>query len=157
MIECHEPAYYIGCKSCASPNLHDAAFFGIGTCAIRSYMARKHKNYIREWRKKAGYTQKEVIDRLRELAGGDQPDPELRIPTTEASLSRIENGSQNFSMATLEALAVVLDADEAGWLLDRNPLLEGEVVDLLGFRLAKDDAELARQVLVKMFGEREAG
>jgi hypothetical protein len=32
-------------------------------------------------------------------------------------------------MATLEALAVVLGADEAGWLLDRNPLVEGEVID----------------------------
>jgi transcriptional regulator with XRE-family HTH domain len=50
-------------------------------------MARKHKNYIREWRKKAGYTQKEVIDRLRELAGGDQVDPDFAYPTTEASLS----------------------------------------------------------------------
>jgi transcriptional regulator with XRE-family HTH domain len=120
-------------------------------------MARKHKNYVREWRKKAGYTQKEVIDRLRELAGGEQGEPDLRIPQTEASLSRIENGSQNFSMATLEALAVVLGADEAGWLLDRNPLIEGEVVDLGGFKLGKKDAELARQVLGKMFGESQAG
>jgi transcriptional regulator with XRE-family HTH domain len=124
-----------------------AAFFERIACEIRSYMARKHKNYIREWRKKAGYTQKEVIDRLRELAGGDQLDPELRIPQTEASLSRIENGTQNFSMATLEALAVVLGADEAGWLLDRNPMVEGEVIDLWGFKLGKEDAELARQVI----------
>jgi transcriptional regulator with XRE-family HTH domain len=120
-------------------------------------MARKHKNYIREWRKHRGYTQKEVIDRLRELAGGEQSDPELRIPTTEASLSRIENGTQNFSMATLEALAHVLGADEAGWLLDRNPLMDGEVVDLWGFKLGREDAELARQVLGKMFGERQSG
>lgn len=117
-------------------------------------MARKHKSYIREWRKKAGYTQREVIDRLRELAGGEQSDPELRIPQTEASLSRIENGTQNFSMATLEALAVVLGADEAGWLLDRNPLVEGEVIDLWGFKLDQEDAKLAREVLGKMFGER---
>jgi hypothetical protein len=55
-------------------------------------------------------------------------------------------------MATLEALAVVLGADEAGWLLDRNPLVEGEVIDLWGFKLDKEDAELARQVLGKMFG-----
>ncbi len=115
-------------------------------------MARKHKSYIREWRKKAGYTQREVIDRLRELAGGDHANPELRIPTTEASLSRIENGTQNFSMATLEALAVVLGADEAGWLLDRNPLVEGEVVDLWGFKLGKDDAELVREMVGRMFG-----
>lgn len=119
-------------------------------------MGRKHKNYIREWRRKAGYTQKEVIDRLRELAGGDQIDPDLRIPQTEASLSRIENGTQNFTMATLAALAVVLGADEAGWLLDRNPMVEGEVVDLWGFKLDKKDAELARQVLDKMFGSGDA-
>jgi hypothetical protein len=55
-------------------------------------------------------------------------------------------------MATLEALAVVLGADEPGWLLDRNPLVEGEVIDLWGFKLGKEDAELARQVLGKMFG-----
>ena len=120
-------------------------------------MARKHKSYIREWRQHRGYTQKEVIDRLRELAGGDQPDPELRVPTTEASLSRIETGTQNFSMATLEALAVVLGADDAGDLLNKNPLKEGEVVDLWGFKLDKQDAELAREVLGRMFGERQTG
>lgn len=120
-------------------------------------MAGKRKNYIKQWRKKAGYTQKEVIDRLRELAGGNQSEPELRIPTTEASLSRIENGTQNFTIATLEALAVVLGADEAGWLLARNPLVEGEVVELWDFRLGKEEAELARQVLTKMFGTRETG
>lgn len=118
-------------------------------------MVRKRKNYILQWRKKAGYTQKEVIDRLRELASGDQSEPDLRIPTTEASLSRIENGTQNFAIDTLEALAEVLGADEAGWLLDRNPLKEGEVVDLLLDRpLDQEEAELARQVLRQMFGDR---
>lgn len=117
-------------------------------------MARKRKNYIKQWRKHRGLTQKQVIDRLRELAGDDHENPELKIPTTEASLSRIENGTQNFSIATLEALAEVLEADEAGWLLDRLPV-EGEVVDLWGHRLDKEEAELARQVLDKMFGSRD--
>jgi transcriptional regulator with XRE-family HTH domain len=143
---------YMGSNPTASPNLHVAAFFERVACEIRSYMARKHKNYIREWRKKAGYTQKEVIDRLREMANGEQADPDLRIPQTEASLSRIEGGTQNFSMATLAALAVVLGADEPGWLLDRNPQMEGEVVDLWGFKLDKEDAELARRVITQMFG-----
>jgi transcriptional regulator with XRE-family HTH domain len=119
-------------------------------------MARKHKSYIREWRQFRGYTQKELIDRLRELAGGDQIDPTLRIPQTEASLSRIEGGTQNFSVATLEALAVALNVEETGDLLKVNPLMEGEVIDLWGFKLTKEDAELARQVLGKMFGEQQA-
>jgi transcriptional regulator with XRE-family HTH domain len=119
-------------------------------------MARKHKSYIREWRQHRRYTQKDVIDRLRELAGGDQIDPTLRIPQTEASLSRIESGTQNFSMATLEALAIVLDVDETGDLLKVNPLKEGEVVDMGGFKLSKEDAKLAREVLQRMFGEQEA-
>jgi hypothetical protein len=41
-------------------------------------------------------------------------------------------------------------------LLKVNPLMEGEVIDLWGFKLTKEDAELARQVLGKMFGERQA-
>lgn len=114
-------------------------------------MGRKHKSYIREWRQKKGYTQKQVVEQLAERAG-DTPaeDPTLRIPRTEASLSRIESGKQNFTMATLEALAEVLEADEPGWLLDRNPLKAGEVISMIE-RLTDDQAAQAAAVLRAMF------
>lgn len=44
-----------------------------------------------------------------------------KFPTTEASLSRVEKGEQNFNMALLTALAEVLRADEPGHLLTVNP------------------------------------
>lgn len=115
-------------------------------------MARKYRNYVKEWRKAKGLTQKALIARLVELAGDRLPDdPEMRIPTTEASLSRIENGKQNFNMATLQALADSMEIPEPGWLLDRNPLKSGEVVDLV-HRLDAKQQEQARAVLQAMFG-----
>lgn len=118
-------------------------------------MGCKYPSYIREWRKKADLTQKQVVSRLAEKAG-HQPaeDPALRIPTTEASLSRIENGEQNFNAATLVALAEVLGADEYGWLLTRNPLKAGEVVSLQSYveQLDAEQAARAAAVLEAMFG-----
>lgn len=120
-------------------------------------MERKRGGYLKEWRQWRNLTQKQVVDRLRELSGGEVDDPELRLPTTEASLSRIESGKQNYTIAALEALAEIYQADETGWLLSRNPLALGEVVNLMDFRLSKEDALLARAVLEKMFGNGEAG
>lgn len=121
-------------------------------------MGRKHKNYIREWRKfRENMTQKQLLERLAMLAGDYLPDdPALRVPTTEASLSRIENGKQNFTMGTLEALAAALDVDEPGWLLDRNPLKEGIVVSLDDYRLTDQQKLQAKAVLDAMFGEQTA-
>jgi transcriptional regulator with XRE-family HTH domain len=117
-------------------------------------MRRKHRNYVKEWRKKRELTQKELVDRLAMLAGEHEPDdPALRIPTTEASLSRIENGKQNFSMGTLEALAIALDVDEPGWLLDRNPFKEGNVVNLADYKLTPEQEVQAKSVLDAMFGK----
>lgn len=128
-------------------------FFGAGPHAIVYCMGRKHKNHIKEWRKKAGLSQKQVIERLIVLVGDQQPDdPALRVPTTEASLSRIENGKQNFTMATLEALADVLGAEVPGWLLTRNPLKAGEVVSLDDYKLDTEQAIQAKAVLDAMFG-----
>lgn len=119
-------------------------------------MERKHRSYIREWRKFRGYTQKELLGRLAELVG-EMPseDPTLNVPTTEASLSRIENGKQNFSMATLEALALALDVEDPGHLLSRNPYKEGEVVNFFD-RLDAHESAQARAVLEAMFGKRRA-
>lgn len=118
-------------------------------------MERKYHSYIREWRKFRGYTQKELLGRLSELSGGRAEDATLNVPTTEASLSRIENGRQNFSMATLEALAEALEVKESGWLLSRNPYKAGEVVSIFD---ALNDAEAAQAaaVLEAMFGGKRA-
>lgn len=142
----------MGCNATATPNLHRAAFFVASSCEIFPYMERKYKNYVREWRKKKGFTQKVLLARLVELAGERVPDdPELRVPTTEASLSRIENGKQNFNMATLMVLADALEVDEPGWLLDRNPLIDPQVIDLVA-RLDARQREQAKAVLEAMFG-----
>jgi transcriptional regulator with XRE-family HTH domain len=119
-------------------------------------MERRYSNYIREWRQKNGLSQKALVARLIELCGEGTPDdPELRIPTTEASLSRIENGKQNFNMATLHALADALGAEEPGWLLTRNPMKEGEVVPLFN-HLTPEEQERARAVILAMFPTKQA-
>lgn len=143
----------MGCNVSASPNLHGAAFLPCLPCGILPDMERKHKNYVKQWRQEKGLTQKQLLSRLVELAGDQLPDdPSLRIPTTEASLSRIENGKQNFSIATLEALADALDVDEPGWLLSRNPAKDGEVVFLSDYKLDAEQTKQARAVLDAMFG-----
>lgn len=120
-------------------------------------MARKHTNYIKEWRRRAELTQKKLASLLAEKVGDEQPeDPTLRVPTTEASLSRIENGKQNFSVAALEALADVFsdildEKVEPGWLLSRNPFKAGEVVSFFD-RLDEKQSERAVAVLEAMFG-----
>ncbi len=145
-------AHYTRCNLAASPNLRPVAFCVGGYQSILPGMERKFGNYIREWRRKAGYSQKELAARMAEIAGDVAPDdPDLRIPTTEASLSRIENGKQNFNMATLQALAKVLDVDEPGWLLSRNPFKGAEIISLWD-RLDSSDQAKARSVLEAMFG-----
>lgn len=115
-------------------------------------MERKYPSYIREWRKFRGFTQEQVLGRLAEIAGDPQPNEEaLAIPLTGASLSRIENGKQNFSMATLTAIAKALDVEEPGWLLSRNPFKAGEVVSFFD-RLDEKQSERAVAVLEAMFG-----
>ena len=83
-------------------------------------MATRH--YLREWRKHLGLTQGQVVDRLAALE-----DPNL--PTTEASLSRLENGRQPYSERVIEALAFIYGTEP--WeMIGRNPSKEGLVVDL---------------------------
>lgn len=112
-------------------------------------MGRKHKSYIKEWREHRGYTQEQLLGRLAELAGDPQPNDEaLVIPRSGASLSRIENGHQNFKIALLEALAEALDVEESGWLLDRNPLKAGEIVEFSEFLERLDEKQRARALAV---------
>lgn len=101
-------------------------------------MARQ-RTYLKQWRKHRGLTQEQVLDRL--AAFDDE-----NIPRTAASLSRIENGKQIYTQRILEALADIYEVEEPGWLLSRNPLKAGELVDLVS-RLEERDAEQAYRVI----------
>lgn len=80
------------------------------------------KGYFKEWREHRGKTQAQVVGSL-EMMGGD-------LPTTAASLSRLENGKQPYSQPILEALAEVYDAEPAD-LIAVNPLKERDVIDFM--------------------------
>ena len=63
--------------------------------------------------------QREVIEQLDGIKASQGT--REKFPTTEASLSRVESGDQNFNMALLYALAEVFDVDDPGILLTVNP------------------------------------
>ena len=105
-------------------------------------MVRK-KTYLKEWRKHSHLTQDQVIDRL------TIHDDEL-LPRTAASLSRIENGKQIYTQRILEALADIYQVDEPGWLLDRNPKMDGRVIDLMS-RLSDKQRDHAMEILETVF------
>lgn len=113
---------YAGCKFHVNTKLHVAAFKGVSDAGIVCYMARnpaiigleRPPHFFKQWRKWRNLTQEQLVSRLIELAGPG-------IPTTTASLSRLENGKQPYNQYVLEALAQVLGTD-AGSLIMRNPL-----------------------------------
>jgi transcriptional regulator with XRE-family HTH domain len=86
-----------------------------------SYPCAMAAPYFKEWRKYRQLTQEQVVDRLAAM-----DDPEL--PTTAASLSRLENGKQSMNHRIIAALAEIYDV-EPDHLLGRNPFKEGEVID----------------------------
>lgn len=99
----------------------------------------RQRTYLKEWRKLRGLTQDQVLDRLSVFE-------DENIPRTAASLSRIENGKQIYTQRILEALADVYEVEEPGWLLSRNPLKEGEVIDMFS-SLNDRDRERARDII----------
>lgn len=105
-------------------------------------MARKSRNdrdnriYLREWREKKGLTQAAVAGRLEFL-------DDERLPTTAASLSRLENGKQPYSEPIINALAEIYGCEP--WeLLGRDPTKEGQVVYFEDYSL--DEVEEARAI-----------
>lgn len=97
------------------------------------------RTYFREWREYRGLTQEQVVDRLAVFE-----DP--KIPKTKATLSRVETGKQIYTQRILEALADVYQVDEPGWLLDRNPNADGQVLDLMA-RLNDRQRDQAMRIL----------
>lgn len=81
----------------AREKLHEAAFPAYATCMTLGLMTGP---YLKEWRKHAGLTQRQVVDRLELFEDSS-------LPTTEASLSRIETGKQPWAQPIVEALAHV--------------------------------------------------
>lgn len=106
-------------------------------CTIMPIMADR-RIYLREWRLKKHLTQAQVVASLQSF-----DDPQL--PTTEASLSRIETGKQPYSQRILEALADIYGREP--WeLIGRHPDKEGDVVDMLG-RLNENQMRQAQAVI----------
>ena len=99
----------------ASDILRPTAFSSYAACRKIRGMAGP---YLKEWRKHLGLSQKQVVDRLSGL------DDEL-LPTTEASLSRIETGKQPWGQRIVEALAHVYGISSED-LTSRNPIYEKE-------------------------------
>lgn len=110
--------------------------------ALSSYTHRRinppmveRRIYLKEWRQAAGKTQAQVVASLEML-----DDPQL--PTTSASLSRLENGKQPYSQRVLLALSDIYGCEP--WeLIGRNPQKEGEVIDLVR-RLNEREQERVR-------------
>lgn len=138
--------------------LHGAVFPLPPRRKTLAYMERNHptRRYFKEWRKHRGLTQSQVVARIIELAGsGDDDDVTRRVPKTEASLSRIENGRQAYTQAILEVLADVYDI-QPEWLISRDPTKEGRVLSILD-HLTAEQFQRAQEVLEAMFREAVAG
>lgn len=108
---------YTPCKFGASVILHGVAFDVPAVRAIPTYMG-KYRSYIRHWRLYRGLKQGQVIEKLSEIKTRSKGES---LPATEASLSRIEGGSQNFNMALLAALAEIYEVANPHDLLTVNP------------------------------------
>ena len=132
---------YAGCKSVASPNLHEGAFFTPTPCGILPTMERK-RTYIRAWREHRGYTLDDMIGRLEAL--------DTKI--TGASLSRIERGIQPYSQDIMEAIAAALNL-AVGDLLENDPTIpEAKILDMVR-HLSDRERRQAESVLEAMFPE----
>ena len=156
MIQGHAAARYTPCKSGATANLHGAAFFPDPEGAILRYVARKRTNWIAHWRKFKGLNQPQLVERLIEYA---ERNPDVDVPRTGASLSRIENGEQNFKRNLLYAVAEILSADgdpvTPGDLLSRNPFAGTAQIISMVDRLDDEQRQRAVEVLNAIFGDRK--
>lgn len=148
---------YTACNPVATPKLHGVAFSAPPPAATMATMADKRRNFVKHWRTFKGLTGPEFVDKLAGYADMFG----VKLPETTASLSRIENGQQNFSMDFLEAAAAVLATGEddptPGDLIARNPF-EG-MVEVVRFvqDLSPRQQRQAWGVLQAMFAEEQKG
>ncbi|MDH7638932.1 hypothetical protein [Sphingomonas oryzagri] len=106
----------------------------------------KHRSFIRHWRTYKGMKLWQVVDRLSEIkaASGSRE----KFPTTEASLSRIEAGGQNFNMALLSALAEVFEVEDPRDLLTVNPF-KGTISVLSALEALNDTQQEAALAVIQ--------
>jgi len=102
-------------------------------------MDRK-QTYIRAWREKKGYTLDQMVGRM-EIAG---------VPTTGATLSRIERGKQPYSQDIIEAIAEALGVTVAQLVEDNPEIPSSPVIDFVR-HLTQKEAAQAEAVLRAMF------
>lgn len=79
-------------------------------------------NYFGAWRRKAGLTQAQTVELLAGMKGAN-------AITTEASLSRIEKGEQNYTRDTINALAQIYGC-ETWELLAHDPDADNDLIAL---------------------------
>ena len=92
--------------------------------------------FFKQWRKYRQLTLEKVAERI---AFMDDPG----IPSTAASLSRLENGKQSYTQRSLEALAEVYDCDP-GELLDVDPFRRDELDEMIARLTGANDINRAR-------------
>lgn len=80
-----------------------------------------YPTYLAAWRKHANLTLEEVAQRLEAFD---------KVPSTAASLSRIEQGHTPYNQRLLEALAVIYGTEPAA-LISRDPA-DASIVDIWG-------------------------
>lgn len=97
---------------------------------MRKPQRRLRKHYMQEWRKFRGLTQEQAAGRL---------------DITQATLSRIEKLLIPYSQNLLEGAAIAYDCEPAD-LLNVNPLMEGDVIDITQI-LREASPELRAEIL----------
>jgi transcriptional regulator with XRE-family HTH domain len=81
--------------------------------------SRRHKHFLREWRKFKGLSLEKVTERLRVMSA-EREAKAARIGATHGNLSRIERGEVPYSQDMLELLADIYGTDAAS-LIMRDP------------------------------------
>lgn len=102
-------------------------------------------HYIKEWRQHRKLSLRKLAQRM-EVSPGEEL-------LSHASIQRIENGLQPYTQETLHAFAHAFNC-EPWMLLEVNPLVDGEVVDLMSKlrKLQGDQREQAMKVLRALAG-----
>jgi transcriptional regulator with XRE-family HTH domain len=102
-------------------------------------------HFIKEWRQHRKLSLRKLAQRM-EVSPGEEM-------LSHASIQRIENGLQPYTQETLHAFAHALNC-EPWMLLEVNPLVDGEVVDLMSKlrKLQGDQREQAMKVLRALAG-----
>lgn len=108
----------------------------------RSHRERT-KHYIKEWREYRGLTQERAIERL---------------GWSQSKISRLERGETPYDEFDLAAASVAYNCSPSD-LISVNPLVEGDVIDIMGMlRTAEPGARnVAKRILKELLDKKDAG